>query len=158
MTLHPTTDALFARGAATAALVQLLLACPEGETVTYAEMARATNRDVQGRDRHLLETALKAARRDGRAVFCAVVRVGQQRMRPEEVHLDGARRLKRISGAARRGGQVLDTVAPERLTPEQRVAHAATRGVLASIEASGKAGSASHPSGRANRDPQVRVA
>ena len=149
------SDALFARSTATELLIDLLLSCKEGEVVTYATMTRTTNRDIQRRDRHLLTTALNNARNVG-AVFAAITRIGVQRMAPAEVQHEGRRRLKRISNAARRGGKLLDAVQPERLTAEERLGHASTRGIFASVEVAAKPTRATQ-SGVASRDPVVRM-
>jgi len=150
------SNAIFARSATTEKLIDLLIGCPEGEMVTFAEMMRVTNRDIQHKDRHLLTTALNSVRKESAALFSAVYRVGVQRLRPEEVMVDGRRRVKRIVRAAHRGSTIMDAVDPARLNPDQRLAHAATRGVLASIEASGKVAKAI-PSGSAGRDPVVAL-
>lgn len=150
------TDATFARSAATDTLISMLINCQEGAVITYEAMSRATNRDIQKRDRYLLISAMKAARNDANAVFSTVTKVGVQRMKPEEVMLSGRRRIKRIASAARRGGKEMDTVPMERLTPDQRLAHAAIRGVFAVIQASSKP--APPPStSAANTDPVVKL-
>lgn len=149
-------NALFARSAATEALVKLLVACPEGEVVTYAAMAQATNRDVQGKDRHLLGTALRAARRDHRAVFGTVIRVGIQRMQPADLAKEGRRRLRNINRAARRGGRLMDAGNGADMTADERLEHAAVRGVLAAVE--NQAGTLPAAQVRpTNADPIVKI-
>ncbi|WP_424138625.1 hypothetical protein [Roseomonas chloroacetimidivorans] len=148
--------ALFARSAATAALVDLLVACPEGGAVSFAEMIKVTNRDVQRKDRHLLDRARAIALTEHRAAFCAVVREGLRRLRADELAHEGQRRIKTIKAAAKRGGKIMDSGDAARLKPEQRLQHAAVRGLLSAIETT--AGTPQAPAAKGSRDPYVRIA
>lgn len=147
---------LFERHAATEALTQLLAACAEGDVVSYEDMCRVTNRDLRGSDRHLVAAARKAAMQEHGAVFGTVIRVGLRRLRPQELIQEGGRQIKRIGRAAKRGGRTLDTCDIKRLSSDERLQHAATRGILAAIENSAQRPTA-QPAQR-SRDPIVKVA
>ena len=151
-----TSAPLFQRHAATEALLKLLLACPEGETVSFEDMCRVTNRDIRGSDRHLLATARNTALREHGVAFGTVIRKGLRRMQPQELLQEGGRQIKRIARAAKRGGRTLDTCDVARLTPDERLQHAATRGILAAIENSAERPKA--PAVQGSRDPLVRIA
>lgn len=150
------SDAFFERSAATNQIVELLLACPEGGIVTYETMIKETNRDITRRDRHLLASALRIAQKNARMVFGTIRGVGKQRMRPNELMKEGGRRVKIIGRHAKIGGSVMDTAEMERLTADERLAHASMRGVLASIEQSVKE-AVPKPNGRSNPDPVVKI-
>lgn len=148
--------ALFERSSATNALVQLLAECGEGDTVSFETMRRVTNRDVQGRDRHILDAARRIALGTHRASFCAVTRVGLRRMLASELAHEGQRHIVRISRSAKRAGRLLDSGDLAKLTSDQRLQHSATRGVLAALENSAQRPVV--PSQTGSRDPVVRIA
>lgn len=150
------SNAMFARSAAVDTLTNMLINCAEGSVVTYEDMSRATNRDIQKRDRHLLVTALNAANSEYNAVFSTISRIGMQRLKPEEVMLSGKRRIKKITKAAKRGAKEMDTVSLERLTPDQRLSHVAIRGVFAGIQTASKS-TPKPTSSAANTDPVVKL-
>lgn len=146
--------ALFDQSTATAMLVELLATTPDGQLLTYAEMARATNRDIAGKDRHVLTSARRIAQRDYGAVFSPVVREGLRRLMPGEFAAEGRRKVALISRAARRAGKSLDAAPRERMTADERLEHDATRGVVAAIERIGR----ERPKAMvASRDPVVKV-
>ena len=151
----PEQPALFTRSAATETLAAMLVGCAEGATVTYEDMRRATNRDVQRADRHLLAQARRIALKAG-AAFSPVVRVGLQRLEPAQFALEGGRIVKRLGRTAKRGGKLLDAANLASLSPDDQLRHAAVCGVLAAVESSA-AVPPSAPGPQGSRDPVVRV-
>lgn len=146
----------FERSAATDTLVELLATCPEGETVTWAEMQRATNRDVTGADRYLVTSARRVAHHQHGAVFGTIIRVGLRRLWPAEHTKEGRRRVKLIGKAARRGKKVMQAADLRRMTKDEMLTHSAVAGVLQAIDHSTRSGPMRSVK-RANSDPVAAI-
>lgn len=114
-------------------LVDMLLAVAPGERITNAEMIRATNLDLTGRQRHVLASARRVAQREHKLVFATIVGVGLQRSHPRELVLHGRRQAKAAGRAAYRGMKIMRTAEVEMLTRDERLAHDACAGVLSAI-------------------------
>ena len=148
--------ATFERSQAVDALVDLLMACAEGEVVTWDAMRLATNRDITGRERHLVQSARRIALRKG-AAFGTVIGGGLKRLRPNEHTPEGQRRVKLIGRAARRGECVVAAADVARLEPNERLAHANTAAVLNALRSQARRQPEQKHRG-GNADPVVVVA
>lgn len=83
-------------------IVDLLLACPYGGTVTLSSVSNVIGRSI-GANRHLLYSAIRIVERDIGAVFSSVRGVGYRRIQPDELHKVGQTARARIRSQARRG-------------------------------------------------------
>jgi hypothetical protein len=143
------------RSAATQSLVNLLSNTSPDETITFGEMQRVTNLDIRGNSRYLLDSARRILQNQYNMVFGSIRGVGVSRLRSDQLVEVGRRNVKKISRTARRGGKAMDTANRAELSKEQRFAHDATRGVLASLERIDRDLSRQVPV--SNRDPVVVV-
>ena len=72
-----------------------------GETVSYGELSKLIDRDVQGPARHVLESARRRLLKDKQMVFDAVWNEGIKRLEDSDIALLGRRALKHIGRTAK---------------------------------------------------------
>lgn len=85
----------------TQAIVDLFLATPVGQTVTFAAMSAAIGQAIANR-RHLIPRAIHIAARDHGAIFGSVRTVGYHRMPAQDAHMLGAHTRHRMRRSAKR--------------------------------------------------------
>lgn len=90
-------------------LFERLLAAGPGDTVTYEEMNKLVGRDIQDKDRYVLQSALQKALTHG-YVFGNIRKVGFKRLSDEEIVGTGASAISRTGRMSRRGIKKLSSV------------------------------------------------
>lgn len=85
----------------TRVLADLFAAAPIGGTVTWEEMSRAIGRNIMDR-RYLALRAMAVANSECGAIFGNVLRVGYQRLPPQDAHILGSHMRGRIRRGAKR--------------------------------------------------------
>jgi hypothetical protein len=92
----------------TRAVVDALLACPIGETVTFAALSAAIGRDIT-RHRHIVVAARRVAEREAGAVFTNVRGVGYRRLDAETtVAVVAPAARKHIARSAKRAARSIN--------------------------------------------------
>lgn len=112
-----------------------------GETVTYGELSRIIDRDVQGECRGALRTARRLAQRDDDIVTDAVIGLGIKRLSDGEIVESGAGIFQRTRRLARRGVERLMAPDYDALPPEQKLRRDASLAALSAIDLFAKPGS-----------------
>lgn len=114
-----------------------------GQLVTYEVLSEVIGQDVTGdHGRGCLATARRMLQRDSQMVFDAVRGVGLKRLSDAEIVQSGARSVRRVRSAARRGSRLLTSVGDfDSLPASDKLRHNATLSVLGAIEAISSAGS-----------------
>lgn len=105
-------------GADARAIYQHLIKAAVGDVVTYGQAAKLSQRDVQGRERYVLETARRAAARDG-FVFGAVRGVGLKRLADAEIVAEVEDVPGRVRRMCRRGNTKLSRVRDYKSLPKE---------------------------------------
>lgn len=90
----------------TARLSEVLVAVPQGETVTLKALSRAIGRDVT-RCRSLLYSAMKRVERESGVVFACVRTVGYRRLTSTELVKIGQTARSKIRRTARKGAKTI---------------------------------------------------
>jgi hypothetical protein len=85
-------------------VVDLLLAVPIGEIVTYKQMTTAISRPIQS-CRHVLQRALSIAHNENGSLWACIHRQGYRRMAAEDAPLVGDRFRRRTRKAGRRASR-----------------------------------------------------
>lgn len=88
-------------GAETRALVDLLVATPVGQIVTFATMSNTIGRPI-GERRHLIPRAMTIAAKESGAIFGGVRTVGYQRLAAQDAHILGHHTRRRMRNSAKR--------------------------------------------------------
>lgn len=92
--------------------------------VSYAELSKLINRDVQADARSNLISARRMLIRDKRMVFDVIVGIGLIRMADPEIAGSGGRSIERIRRETRRGAQRLGCVKEfDKLPNELKIKH-----------------------------------
>jgi hypothetical protein len=95
--------------AETRAVLDVMLECPIGETVTLDAMSAAIGRDIRKR-RHIIVAARRVAEREAGAVFASVRGVGYRRLDAERtVAVVAPTARKHIARTARRTSRAIST-------------------------------------------------
>lgn len=88
-------------GAETRTLVDLFVATPVGQTITFASMSSAIGRPITDR-RHLIPRAMHIAAKEAGAIFGGVRSVGYQRLPATDAHMLGSHTRRRMRRSAKR--------------------------------------------------------
>lgn len=81
-----------------------------GHTVPYETLTTLIGRDVTGKARHILNSAIRRLRRDQHQAFAAVRGVGVQRLDDVQIASSGQAGVRKITGVCRRSRAVLACV------------------------------------------------
>ena len=120
------------------AVYQRLGKCKVGDVVAYQELSTLTRRDVQGKDRYIMETALRNSLRDGR-VFGCVRAVGIKLLADGEIVAEAEAIPGRIRRLSRRASRKLMAVRNfDALPNDQKARHNTLLSVFGAITAFGK--------------------
>jgi hypothetical protein len=107
----------------TRAIYERLRKCAIGDVVSYDELQRLTRRDIKGRDRYVLTSALRLSLRDGRAFGC-VRGQGVKLLNDGELIAEAESVTPRIRRLSRRAAKKLAAVRDfDKLPNAQKVRH-----------------------------------
>lgn len=128
------TDApTFTLSADVRAVYDRLVRAKVGDTITYSELSGMVRREIQGKDRYVLASALRKCIGDGVA-FGVVRNVGVTRLTDTEIVKDSDNGLPRIRAVARKYAKRAMCIADfAALSAEQRTRHNAMVSVYGAI-------------------------
>lgn len=118
----------------TRTVVELLRKVETGEVIKYKTLSEATGRDIAGKHRYILASAMRVVLHRNGIVFAAVAGEGMKRLADEEIVAVGAQAIASMRRAAKRGVVKLSSVRDfDAMPAEKRIQHNATMSVLGVI-------------------------
>jgi hypothetical protein len=97
-------------------IADMLAAVSIGDTIAYRTINAATDRDVTGRHRHLLQAAREQAEKNLGCLFECVRSVGIKRMTADAAPDVGLQAIRHIRKTAKRGARRLERISTNSLT------------------------------------------
>lgn len=115
------------------AVYDRLQAARVGDVISYAALETLTRREIQGKDRYVLSTAIRACLRDGIA-FGTVRKIGMKRLADAEVVTDASSAIPRIRRLARNASRKMVAISDfDSLPNEAKVRHNAVLSIFGVI-------------------------
>lgn len=137
------------------AIFDRLKACKVGDVVSYDEIDKIARRNVRGRDRYVLVSAIKAALREG-LVFDAVRGVGVKLLNDVEIVSTAEGVIPRIRRLSRRATRKLTSVRDFNGLPnDHKVKHNATLSMLGAVSMFARGESVSKVEGEVRKANQT---
>lgn len=112
----------FTQSLETKSLTEALSNVTAGESITYSEINKSINGDVQGASRAALATARRALLKHG-YVFAVEHNLGLRRLLPREISLTTPRLLQKVRRAANKHAVELGTADMSSMTSDEQKRH-----------------------------------
>lgn len=128
-----TTRTIAQVSAETVALIRRMAEMNIGDTITYADMNKIISGNVQGKQRHCIETARKHLMNDKQMVFETIPKIGVIRVSDSKIVSNSSGSINRIGRSAKRAMAKLACADYNKLDQGEKMKHNTNAAMLGTL-------------------------